>query len=134
MTGATYSTLRVLIVDDIALMRELLRELLEPLGCVIAEAVDGVEALAMVASFKPDLVLLDIMMPDMHGIEVCERIRVDHDHTSLRIVMVTALGDDYTKLDGLGAGADEHITKPIACKHLIEIIDRLFGESDQDAA
>ena len=103
----------VLIVDDEARNRELLRVMLTPEGLDLTTAASGEEALAMVAQHPPDLILLDVMMPGMDGYEVALRIKSDENTKSIPIVMVTALDDHKARVLGLGAGAEDFLTKPL---------------------
>ncbi len=102
----------ILIVDDIVANRVTLVELLEGQGYQLVEAEDGPTALRLVAETPPDLVLLDVMMPGMDGFEVCRKIRAELRTKEVPIVMVTALGDQASRLTGFEAGADGYVTKP----------------------
>ena len=103
----------ILIVDDDANSREVLRATLTPLGHNIHMAEDGFEALQIASTVQPDLIFLDIMMPGMTGIEVCRKLRADSNTARVPIIIVTALDDRSTRLEGLDAGGDEFITKPV---------------------
>lgn len=104
---------RVLVVDDELPNRELLEALLLPEGYEVVQAASGVEALGIVAVRRPDLVLLDVRMPEMDGIEACRRIREDLRMVFLPIVFVTAVGDRELRIRGIEAGADDFLTKPV---------------------
>jgi two-component system, sensor histidine kinase and response regulator len=104
---------RVLVVDDQDPNRLLLRDLLEAQGHQVIEAVDGSEALQLVATTSPDVVLLDIGMPGMDGFEVCRRIKAEPSTASIPVLLVTALSQRDQRLLGIGAGANDYITKPI---------------------
>ena len=103
----------VLVVDDTEANRTLLREILELDGHRVAVASDGPEALRRVEEEAPDLVLLDVSMPGMDGMEVCRRLRADPASESLPVILVTALADRAHRLDGIAAGANDYLTKPI---------------------
>jgi diguanylate cyclase (GGDEF)-like protein len=106
-------TPRILIVDDHEDNVEVLRARLEARGYVCESATDGEEALAKVAASPPDLILLDVMMPRMDGHEVARRVKADRAIPFIPIIMQTALDSVESKVEGLGAGADDYITKPI---------------------
>jgi signal transduction histidine kinase/DNA-binding response OmpR family regulator len=104
---------RVLIVDDDPMNRDILQTLLASQRFVILTAVDGEEGLAVAREQHPDLILLDVMMPKMDGIEVCRRLRSDPALPFTPIIMVTARGDSKDIVAGLEVGADEYLTKPV---------------------
>ena len=103
---------KILIVDDEPNIVISLEFLMRKEGFEVAIAGDGDEALAKVASFAPDLVLLDVMMPKKSGFEVCEALRADPDKSELKIVMLTAKGRDTEVAKGLAIGANAYVTKP----------------------
>lgn len=113
MTGERPGAARILIVDDHEDNVELLRARLESQGFICTSARDGEEALARVAESPPDLMLLDLMMPRMDGFEVARRIKTDPSLPFIPIIVQTALDDVEHKVEGLAAGADDYITKPI---------------------
>jgi DNA-binding response OmpR family regulator len=96
-------------------------------GFEIAVATDGEEALAKVASFGPDLMLLDVMMPKKSGFEVCEALRADAANADLQIVMLTAKGRDTEVAKGLAIGADAYVTKPFSTKELVAKVKSMLG-------
>lgn len=102
----------ILIVDDNLIGRETLAELLESEGYILAFAMNGLVALQQATQLTPDLILLDVMMPDMDGFEVCRRLRADTALAEVPVIMVTALDDHHSRLQGLEAGADDFVTKP----------------------
>jgi putative two-component system response regulator len=107
----THST--ILIVDDNDNIRELLAAILMSPGYVIITAASGEEALALADSYRPDLVLLDVMMPGMDGYEVCRRLRAAPRTAEVPILMITALDDRASKVSGIEAGADDFLSKPL---------------------
>lgn len=103
----------ILIVDDNASARETLLAMLEPENYQLEQARDGFQALQMLQYIKPDLVLLDVMMPGMDGYETCRRIRATRELAEMPILMLTALDDRASRLQGLEAGADDFLSKPV---------------------
>src|SRR5467141_397172 len=104
---------RILVVDDNEVNVELLVVMLASEHYVVSTAFDGFEALAKIAAEKPDIVLLDVMMPDLDGFETCRRIKANPAIAHIPVVMVTALSDVADRVKGLEAGADDFLTKPI---------------------
>ncbi|MEO7415207.1 MAG: hybrid sensor histidine kinase/response regulator [Opitutaceae bacterium] len=103
----------ILVVDDQPINVQLLKRKLEREGIRVLTATNGAEALEATAKEKPDLILLDVMMPDMDGIEVCQRLQAHEDTRSIPIIFITARTNKEAKLEGLGVGAVDYITKPI---------------------
>jgi two-component system alkaline phosphatase synthesis response regulator PhoP len=110
---------RILVVDDEKDLVELISYNLEKEGCVVLKAYKGEEALQVAESQKPDLVILDLMLPGIQGMEVCKLIRTNPEISTLPIIMVTAKGDEVDKIVGLEMGADDYITKPFSVRELI---------------
>jgi two-component system alkaline phosphatase synthesis response regulator PhoP len=106
----------ILVVDDEKNIVELARLYLEKEGYYVEDAYDGTEALDKIKSLKPTLVVLDLMLPEMDGWEVCRRVRGESD---VPIIMLTARGDDVDKIVGLEMGADDYLTKPFNPRELV---------------
>jgi two-component system sensor histidine kinase/response regulator len=104
---------KILVVDDQPINVQLLKRKLEREGLAVIAAYTGLEAIDLVHREKPDLILLDVMMPDMDGIEVCQRLQAQEDTRSIPIIFITARSTKESKLEGLGVGAVDYITKPI---------------------
>lgn len=104
---------KILVVDDESSLVELCRIILQQAGYVVQGAFNGRQALKLVDESPPDLVLLDVMMPGMDGIEVCRRIRAQHAGPPPRIVMYTADDREETRSNSLAAGADDVLTKEL---------------------
>jgi adenylate cyclase len=110
---------RILIVDDIATNRDILAARLKPHGYELMQAADGEQALLAAKQHLPDLILLDVMMPKLDGIEVTRRLKCDHQLPFMPIILVTAKADSKDVVAGLEAGADEYLTKPIDQRALV---------------
>jgi CheY-like chemotaxis protein len=104
---------KILVVDDQPINVQLLKRKLEREGISVTAAYNGLEALKSVEAEHPDLILLDVMMPDMDGIEVCQRLQADEATRSIPVIFITARTSKEGKLEGLGVGAVDYITKPI---------------------
>src|SRR6267142_904821 len=109
----------VLVVDDVAANRELLEGHLDDLGYDVRQARDGIEALEAISAEEPDLILLDIDMPRLDGISVCERLKSHPTRRLIPIVILTASNDRGTRLRGIAAGADDFLSKPFEAKELL---------------
>lgn len=112
----------VLIVDDEQGTRDLLRLMLKSSGYDIFEAEDGLDALEKVKLIHPDVILLDVMMPNMDGLEVCRHLRSQPSTATLPIIMVSAKIQVEAIREGLDAGATRYLTKPVSRTNLIETI------------
>lgn len=110
---------RVLVVEDEAALATLLSYNLEQNGFTVLEARDGEEALLIAEEQRPDLVLLDWMLPQVSGIEVCRRLRGRPETRNLPIIILTARGEEADRIRGLDTGADDYITKPFSMTELI---------------
>jgi DNA-binding response OmpR family regulator len=108
---------RVLVVDDDATVSDVVRRYLERTGYVVMLAGDGHAALAAFREQRPDLVVLDLMLPGIDGLEVCRRMRAES--RGLPVVMLTALGEEADRVLGLELGADDYVTKPFSPRELV---------------
>ena len=113
---------RVLIADDNSQGVELLEAYLSGIDCEIRTAVDGEDTLRVVAEFRPDLLLLDVMMPRLSGFEVCKKLRSEPETKDLLILMVTALNEPADFERGVQAGTDDFLTKPV---NKVELLCRI---------
>ncbi len=126
---------KVLIVEDEADILELIRYNLAKEGFNTSEALNGEKALRLAAQERPDLILLDIMLPEISGLEVCKRLKSSPDTRSIPIVMVTARGEEADIVAGLELGADDYVTKPFSPKVLLARVKTVLrraasGEKD----
>lgn len=120
-------TKKVLIADDEQNIVISLEFLLRREGFEVLIASDGEEALIKLRAEKPDLVLLDVMMPKMNGFDVCQAIRADPELANMRVLMLTAKGREAEVSKGLGLGADAYMTKPFSTKELVVQVRALLG-------
>jgi len=109
----------ILVVDDEEPIQELLRFNLEKEGYLVCEAKDGQEALNSVEKDQPDLVVLDLMLPGMDGLEVCRKLRSNPKFQQIPIIMLTAKGEEFDKVLGLELGADDYMSKPFSPRELL---------------
>jgi DNA-binding response OmpR family regulator len=119
----------ILVVDDELSIVELVRFTLEDAEVRVVEASDGAEALILARRIKPDLVLLDVQMPRLDGLEVCRQLRRESDFARTPIIMLTAAGQQADRARGLGAGADEYLTKPFSPLALLALVEALLPET-----
>lgn len=127
---------KILIVDDEEDILDLLEYNLEQEGYQVARALDGEKAIELAVKEKPDMILLDIMMPKLDGIETCRRIRGLPEMDKIYIVFLTARSEEYSELAGFEAGADDYISKPIKPRVLISRIKAIMRRelpADQEA-
>lgn len=125
----------ILVVDDEQDLLDLIEYNLKKEGYRVLQAENGVEALEQAKEHNPDLVLLDIMMPKMDGLEVCKKMRSDSGLSHIPIIFLTARGDEKTEVEGLDLGADDYVTKPISTTKLISRIKavlRRFHETEEE--
>jgi DNA-binding response OmpR family regulator len=119
----------ILIVDDEPPILDLVRFTLEDAEVRVVEASDGVEALALARRVRPDLILLDVHMPRLDGLEACRQIRLDPALARTPIVMLTAAGQEADRARGREAGADEYLTKPFSPLALLALVEALVPET-----
>jgi len=120
------SAKKILLVDDDVDIIEFISYSLKNEGYIIETAKNGIEAIKKAQTFRPDLIIMDIMMPEMDGIEACEEIRKIDNVKNTLIALLTARNEDYSQIAGFTAGADDYITKPIKPKVLILKIKALL--------
>ena len=118
----------ILVVDDEPTLREMLAEALEADGFRVVEAADGREALTRFRADRPDLVLLDLMLPELSGVEVCRILRAE---SGVPIIILTAKDSELDKVVGLELGADDYVTKPFSLRELSARVRALFRRADR---
>ena len=123
---ATKST--IMVIDDDPDLVTLLRLMLEQKGFNVMCAYDGLQVFAGLEKQKPNLILLDIMIPEMDGLEVLRRLKAAPETSSIPIILLTALDEDENILTGYKMGADHYITKPFKRTHLVAVINHLLSE------
>jgi len=128
---------KILVVDDDAELVELISFNLRQAGYSIGTASNGVDAIKKARSLAPDLIVLDVMMPELDGFAVCEILRRDSTTATLPILMLTALSSELGRVAGLGSGASDFLTKPFSPRLLVQRIDEMLqknANSEQSAA
>ncbi len=113
------STIQIVIVEDEPDILEVIRYTLKREGFDVATAMDGKQGLRLIQDTSPDLVLLDIMLPGIDGLEICRRLRAEPSCENIPIIMVSAKGEESDVVLGLGLGADDYITKPFSPRELL---------------
>ena len=122
---------RILVVEDETDLREVLAYNLSREGFMVSSAGDGGEGVRTALEEKPDLILLDLMLPDVDGLEVCRRVRQDPNIGATPIIMVTAKDEETDVILGLGVGADDYIAKPFSVKELIARVKAVLRRGNQ---
>ena len=127
-------TKKVLIVDDEPNIVISLEFLMNQAGYQVEIARNGEDALDLIASFLPDLVLLDVMLPRVDGFDVCQRVRENAEWDQIHIVMLTAKGREVEVAKGLALGANAYVTKPFSTKELLAEVKRLLNSHESFSA
>lgn len=117
---------KVLVVEDSVTQRQMISELLKNSGLTVAVASNGVEALEKLQHYTPDIVVLDIVMPQMNGYEVCRRIKADKKTEHIPVVMCSSKGEEFDRYWGLKQGASAYIAKPFQPTELIGTVKQLL--------
>ena len=125
---------KVLIVEDEANIRQLVKYNLEKESFQVIEAEDGLQGLRLAKAEKPDLVLLDLMLPQMEGLEVCRSLKGNQATAALPIIMLTAKSEEIDKVIGLELGADDYMTKPFSPRELVARVKAVLRRSQKEAA
>ena len=125
-------SIKVLIVDDDPEIIEILNYNLVNSGFITKSASNGLEAIKKAKKFIPDIILLDVMMPEMDGIEACIKIREIKTLTNTRVIFLSARGEDFTQIAAFDAGADDYISKPVKPKILLKKISSIAKRLDRN--
>lgn len=122
---------KILVVDDEENIVELIRMNLESSGYEVIDAYTGMEAITKTSTFLPDLILLDLMLPDIDGLQVCKMLRLNEQTKNIPIIMITARSEETDKVEGLSMGADDYITKPFGILELEARIKTVLRRSNK---
>jgi len=121
---------KIFIIEDETSIIQLVQHNLEKEGFIVASSENGNEGLKQLKKFEPNLLLLDWMLPDLSGIEICKNIRKDNKFKTLPIIMLTAKGEEEDKIKGLESGVDDYLTKPFSYKELLARIKAVLRRSN----
>ena len=121
---------KIFIIEDETSIIQLVQHNLEKDGFIVSSAINGNEGLKDLKKFEPNLLLLDWMLPDLSGIEICKSIRKDTSFKNLPVIMLTAKGQEEDKIKGLDSGADDYLTKPFSYNELLARIKAILRRSD----
>ena len=125
---------KLLVVEDNTELLELMRLGLKQAGFTIGTATNGLEALKKARSLRPDLIILDLVLPELDGFAVCEALKRGADTAAIPIIMMTGLTSEFTRYAGMESGADEYVTKPVGPEQLVPRIKQLLRSSRTKAA
>ena len=120
---------KIMVIDDEPYIARVIKFKLEQEGYTVFSANDGLTGLEKIRQEKPDLVLLDVMMPGLTGYEVCQKIKADPQLASIPVVILTAKGQERDREEGLSVGASDYITKPFSPNRLLELVRNMVGEN-----
>ena len=121
---------KIFIIEDETSIIQLVQHNLEKDGFIVSSAINGNEGLKDLKKFEPNLLLLDWMLPDLSGIEICKSIRKDKSFKNLPVIMLTAKGEEEDKIKGLDSGADDYLTKPFSYNELLARIKAILRRSN----
>jgi two-component system alkaline phosphatase synthesis response regulator PhoP len=120
---------KIMVVDDEPYIARVIKFKLEQEGYTVISANDGQSGLQKIKEEKPDLVLLDVMMPGLSGYEVCQKIKEDADLAGIPVVILTAKGQERDREQGMTMGASDYITKPFSPNRLLELVKSMIGDA-----
>ena len=121
---------KIFIIEDEPSIIQLVQHNLEKNGFIVSSSVNGNDGLKELKKFQPDLLLLDWMLPDLSGIEICKNIRKDTSYNNLPVIMLTAKGEEEDKIKGLDSGVDDYLTKPFSFNELLARIKAVLRRAD----
>ena len=121
---------RIFIIEDEPSIIQLIQHNLEKNGFIVSSSLNGNDGLKELKKFQPDLLLLDWMLPDLSGIEICKSIRKDNSFKSLPVIMLTAKGEEEDKIKGLDSGVDDYLTKPFSFNELMARMKAVLRRSN----
>ena len=121
---------KIFIIEDEPSIIQLVQHNLEKNGFIVSSSLNGNEGLKELKKFQPDLLLLDWMLPDLTGIEICKNIRKDNSFKNLPVIMLTAKGEEEDKIKGLNSGVDDYLTKPFSFNELMARIKAVLRRSN----
>jgi two-component system phosphate regulon response regulator PhoB len=124
----------IVVIEDEDAIRDVVAYNLERAGYRVAVAADGRAGLELVRATSPELVLLDLMLPELDGIEVCRALRADPATSAIPVIMLTALGEETDIVDGLEVGADDYVTKPFSPRELVARVNAMLRRSERSGA
>ncbi len=133
MATVTSRKYKILVVDDDEDILDFISYNLHKNGYVVEEAGNGLLAIEKAKSFNPDLILMDVMMPEMDGLEACKKIKAIEELNKTAVVFLTARGEELMEIEGFEAGADDYIIKPLKPKILLSRIKAILGRTNQDS-
>ena len=121
---------KIFIIEDEPSIIQLVQHNLEKNGFIVSSSLNGNDGLKELKKFQPDLLLLDWMLPDLSGIEICKNIRKDNSFKNLPVIMLTAKGEEEDKIKGLNSGVDDYLTKPFSFNELMARIKAVLRRSN----
>ena len=121
---------KIFIIEDEPSIIQLVKHNLEKNGFIVSSSVNGNDGLKELKKFQPDLLLLDWMLPDLSGVEICKNIRKDTSYNNLPVIMLTAKGEEEDKIKGLDSGVDDYLTKPFSFNELMARIKAVLRRSN----
>ena len=121
---------KIFIIEDESSIIQLVQHNLEKEGFIVSSSINGNDGLKELKKFEPNLLLLDWMLPDLSGIDICKNIRKDNSFKALPIIMLTAKGEEEDKIKGLDSGVDDYLTKPFSFNELMARIKAILRRSD----